>query len=134
MALSTDETDADDNRLISVIEISQYIQDNRTFDRSIVAPTGEVDETVMKLSPAIKVMTFPEEAQVMLNETESGLTPKLFTEGLLAGSYTVSVSKAGFNRTEPKTAELEFKAGRGGKFCMGIDSNLCPGHCDNLNR
>ena len=44
-------------------------------------------------------------------QTESGLTPKLFTEGLLAGSYAVSVSKAGFNSTEPKTAELELKQG-----------------------
>lgn len=110
-ALSADETDADDNRLMSVIEISQYIQENRSFGRSIFAPIGNVDDTVMKLSPAIKVTTFPEEAQIMLNETESGLTPKLFTESLLEGSYTVSVSKAGFNRIEPKTAELELKQG-----------------------
>ena len=110
-ALATDETDADDNRQISIIEISQDIQDNRSFGRSIFAPTGDVDDTVMKLSPAIKVLTFPEGAQIMLNETESGLTPKLFTEGLLAGSYTVSVSKAGFNRTESKTAELALKQG-----------------------
>lgn len=110
-ALSTDETDADNNRQISIIEINQYIQEKRSFGRSIVAPIGDVDETVIKLSPAINVTTFPEGAQIMLNETESGLTPKLFTEDLQEGSYTVSVSKEGFNRTEPKTAELELKQG-----------------------
>lgn len=110
-ALSTDETDTDENRQISVIEINQFIQEKRSFGRSIIAPIGDVDNTVMKLSPAIKVTTFPEGVQIMLNETESGLTPKLFTDGLLQGSYTVSVSKAGFNMTEPKTAELALKQG-----------------------
>lgn len=110
-ALSSDETDVDENRQISIIEIYQYIQDNKSFGKSIFAPTGNVEETMMRLSPAIKVATFPEEAQILLNGAESGLTPQLFTENLQKGNYTVSVSKTGYNKEEPKTAELNLKQG-----------------------
>ena len=108
---SNEKTDADENRQISIIEIYQYIQDNKSFGKSIFAPTGSVEETIMRLSPAIKVATFPEEAQILLNGNEKGLTPQLFTEGLQQGDYTVSVSKTGYKEEQPKTAELKLKQG-----------------------
>ena len=110
-AISSEKTDADQNRQISIIEIYQYIQDNKSFGKSIFAPTGNVEETVMRLSPAIKVATFPEGAQILLNGTESGLTPQLFTDGLQQGDYTVSVSKVGYKKEHPKTAELQLRQG-----------------------
>ena len=110
-ALSSEKTDSDDNRKISIIEIYQYIQDNKSFGKSIFAPTGNVDETVMMLSPAIKVATYPDGAKVMLNETESGVTPQLITEGLQQGTYTLSVSKAGYKTEQPKTTELKLLQG-----------------------
>ncbi|MYF99328.1 PEGA domain-containing protein [Candidatus Poribacteria bacterium] len=110
-ALSTETIDSDDNRHVSIIELYQQIQTDSLFEDAIFAPTGEVDQTVMKLSPAIHVTTFPEGAEILLNDEESGLTPKLFTENLQQGTYTVSVKKAGYNSPESKTAELKLTQG-----------------------
>ena len=110
-ALSANTIDDDDNRHISVIEIYQQLQNANTFENVIFAPTGDVDETVIKLSPAINVTTYPEGAEILLNEKESGLTPKLFTENLQQGTYTVSVRKAGYISPETKAVELKFTQG-----------------------
>lgn len=109
--LSTETIDADDNRHISIIEIYQHLQNEKTFENAIIAPTGNVEETVMKLSPAIKVTSFPEGAEITLNEKENGVTSKLFTKDLEKGSYTVSIKKAGYLNPEPKTAELKLTQG-----------------------
>ena len=109
--LSTETIDVDDNRHISIIEIYQYLQNEYSFENAIFAPTGSVEETVMKLSPAIKVTSFPEGAQILLNSKENGITPKLFTNDLQQGTYTVSMKKAGYLSQEEKTAELKFIQG-----------------------
>lgn len=109
--LSAETIDADDNRHLSIIEIYQHLQNEKTFENAIFAPTGNVEETLMKLSPAIKVTSFPEEAEITLNEKENGVTPKLFTKDLEKGSYTVSIKKAGYLSPEPKTAELKLTQG-----------------------
>ncbi len=110
-ALSTETIDSDVNRQVSVIEIYQQLQTDHLFENAIFAPTGEVDETVMKFSPAINVTSFPEGAEILLNDKNSGLTPKLFTENLQQGVYTVSVRKVGYINPEVKTAELKFTQG-----------------------
>ncbi len=114
--LSTETIDTDDNRHISIIEIYQYLQNEKTFENAIFAPTGDVEETVMKLSPAIKVTSFPEGAQITLNDKENGETPKLFTKDLKEGSYTVSIKKAGYLSPEPKTADLKLTQGEAINF------------------
>ena len=119
-ALSEEKIDTDDNRHISIIEIYQHLQTDTAFERAIFAPTGDVEETVMKISPAIKVTTFPVGAQILLNEKESGLTPKLFTENLQPGTYTVSVRKAGYNSPEAKTAELKLTQGEVVNFAWSL--------------
>ncbi len=119
-ALSEEKIDTDDNRHISIIEIYQHLQTDAAFERAIFAPTGDVEETVMKISPAIKVTTFPVGAQILLNEKESGLTPKLFTDNLQPGTYTVSVRKAGYNSPEAKTAELKLTQGEVVNFAWSL--------------
>ncbi len=119
-ALSEEELDTDDNRHISIIEIYQHLQTDAAFERAIFAPTGDVEETVMKLSPAIKVATFPEGAQILLNEKESGLTPQLFTDNLQQGTYTVSVRKAGYNSPPSKTGELKLRQGEVVNFAWAL--------------
>ena len=119
-ALSEEKIDTDDNRHISIIEIYQHLQTDAAFERAIFAPTGDVEETVMKISPAIKVTTFPVGAQILLNEKESGLTPKLFTDNLQLGTYTVSVRKAGYNSPEAKTAELKLTQGEVVNFAWSL--------------
>jgi hypothetical protein len=119
-ALSSEKIDADDNRHISIIEIYQQLQTNNSFGRTIFAPTGDVEETVIKLSPAIKVSTFPEGAQILLNEKESGLTPKLFTKDLQQGTYAVSVRKAGYNIPPAKSDDLKLTQGEVINFAWGL--------------
>lgn len=109
--LSTEAIDVDDNRHISIIEIYQHLQNVKTFENAIFAPTGDVEATVMKLSPAIKVTSFPEKAQITLNDKENGITPKLFTDDLKQGTYTVSIKKAGYLRPEPDSADLKLTQG-----------------------
>ena len=109
--LSNDKTDADENRQISIIEIYQQLQENNNFQKSILAPTGNVEATVVKLSPAIRVASFPEGATISLNEIVSGETPKLITTDIKKGTYNVSVKKVGYTIPETKTAELKFTQG-----------------------
>lgn len=109
--LSKEEIDTDDNRHISIIEIHQHLQDNNTFENAILAPTGNVDDAVMKLSPGIKVASFPEGATILLNGTENGLTPKLFTKELQQITYNVSVQKPGYKIPQSKSAELKLTQG-----------------------
>lgn len=109
--LSTETIDADDNRHISIIEIYQHLQNEYSFENAIFAPTGNVEETVMKLSPALKVTSFPEGAQILLNGKENGITPKLFTHNLQQGTYTVSIKKPGYLSPEEKTDELKLTQG-----------------------
>lgn len=110
-ALSTETIDVDDNRQISILEIYQQLQNENTFESAIFAPTGDVEETVMKLSPAINVTSFPEGAEILLNGKDNGVTPKLFTDDLQKGIYTVSIKKAGYIGPEEKTAELKYTQG-----------------------
>lgn len=109
--LSIETIDADDNRNISIIEIYQHLQNEFSFENAIFAPTGNVEETVMKLSPAIKVTSFPEGAQIMLNDKENGVTPKLFTKDLQQGTYSVSIKKPGYLSPEEKSDVLKLTQG-----------------------
>ena len=109
--LSEETTDTDDNRNISVQEIDQHIQNKITFENSILVPTGNVNETFLKLSPAIKVTSIPDGAKILLNDVESGLTPKRFTENLQTGTTKVEIKKDGFIIPEAKTAELKLTQG-----------------------
>ena len=109
--LSNEKTDADENRQISIIEIYQQLQENNTFEQSILAPTGDVEATILKLSPAIRVASFPEGATISINEIETGETPKLITTDIKKGTFNVSIKKVGYTIPEPKTAELKFTQG-----------------------
>lgn len=110
-ALSTETIDVDDNRQISILEIYQQLQNENTFVNAIIAPTGDVEETVIKLSPAINVTSFPDGADILLNGKDNGVTPKLFTDDLQKGTYTVSLKKVGYLSSEEKTAELKYTQG-----------------------
>lgn len=109
--LSNEKTDADENRQISIIEIYQQLQEKNTFEQSILAPTGDVEATIVKLSPAIRVASFPEGATISLNEIDVGETPKVITTDIKKGKYNVSIKKVGYTIPDPKTAELKFTQG-----------------------
>ena len=110
-ALAADTTDANDNRQLSIIEAYELLRADLDFADGILAPTGDVEEPLLKLSPALKIETFPGEAQISINDVEIGNTPKLVTENLQQGTSTVSVKKAGYHIPLPKTTELQLTPG-----------------------
>ena len=110
-ALATDTTDTNDNRQLSIIEVYELLRTSPTFAEGILAPTPDVEAALLKLSPAIKITTFPERAQIFFNDEEVGTTPKLITENLVAGTSTFVVKKAGYLIPPTKTAELRLELG-----------------------
>lgn len=110
-ALAAGTTDTNDNRQLSIIESYELLRTNPGFVDGILAPTGDVEMALLKLSPALKITTFPEEANIFINDVEVGSTPKLITENLQQGTSTVTVKKAGYIIPPPKTAELQLELG-----------------------
>ena len=110
-ALATGTTDTNDNRQLSIIECYELLRTNPGFVDGILAPTGDVEMALLKLSPALKITTFPEDADIFINNVEMGSTPKLITENLQQGTSTVTVKKAGYIIPPPKTAELQLELG-----------------------
>ena len=109
--LTVDTTDTNDNRQLSIIESYELLRTHPEFMDGILAPTGDVEMALLKLSPALKITTFPEEANIFINDVEIGSTPKLITENLQQGTSTVTVKKAGYIIPPPKTAELQLELG-----------------------
>ena len=110
-ALTVDTTDLDDNRKLSISEVYDLLREAPEFLDGILAPTGNVEAALLKLSPALKVTTLPEGAQVSINDVEVGNTPKLITENLQQGTTKVSVKKAGYITPPAKPAELALVLG-----------------------
>ena len=110
-ALAVDTTDSDDNRQLSIVETHELLRTNAEFLDAILAPTGNVEAALLKLSPALKITTLPDGAQIFINDVEVGNTPKLITENLQQGTSTVSVKKVGYTTPPSKTAELQLALG-----------------------
>ena len=121
-ALAAETTDADDNRQLSIVEAYELLRADSEFLDAILAPTGDVDAALLKLSPAIKITTFPEGAQIFINDVEVGNTPKLITENLQQGTSTVSVKKVGYIPPPSKTAELQLVLGESVHIGWALDS------------
>lgn len=121
-ALAADTTDSDDNRQLSIVEAYELLRANSEFLDAILAPTGDVEAALLKLSPAIKITTFPEGAQIFINDVEVGRTPKLITENLQQGTSTVSVKKVGYIAPPSKTAELQLMLGESVHISWALDS------------
>ena len=110
-ALAAGTTDTNDNRQLSIIESYELLRTNPSFVDGILAPTGDIEMALLKLSPALKITTFPEDANIFINDIEVGSTPKLITDNLQQGTSTVTVKKAGYITPPPKTAELQLELG-----------------------
>ena len=110
-ALAADATDTNENRQISIIETFELFRTDEELPNGVLAPTGDVEAPLLKLSPAIKIETFPDGAQISINDVEIGSTPALVTENLQQGTSTVSVKKPGYHIPLPKTAELQLVLG-----------------------
>ena len=99
--LAAEATDTNDNRQLSIIESYELLRTNPDFVDGILAPTGDVEMALLKLSPALKITTFPEGADIFINDVAFGSTPKLITENLQQGTSTITVKKAGLHYPTP---------------------------------
>ena len=109
--LAVDTTDLDDNRQLSISEVYDLLRAAPEFLDGILAPTGNVEAALLKLSPALKITTLPEDAEISINDVEVGNTPQLITENLQQGTSKVSVKKAGYIIPPAKPAELQLTLG-----------------------
>ncbi len=110
-ALTIDATDVNNNRQLSIIEIYENLRSDANFSEAILAPTGDVEVALLKLGPAIQITTFPEGAQIILNDVDVGKTPQLITDNLIQGTSTVTVKKPGYMIPPAKIAELRLALG-----------------------
>lgn len=110
-ALELDPTDMNNNRQMSILECYELLRTNPEFEDGILAPTGDVEAALLKLSAALNIETFPDGAEIFINDVEVGSTPKLITEDLKQGISVVSVKKAGYVTPPPKTVELQLAFG-----------------------
>ena len=110
-ALTADTTDSDDNRQLSILETYELLRTNPNFVDGILAPTGDVEAALLKLSSALKITTLPEGAQISINDAEVGNTPKLVTENLQQGTSIISVKKTGYIIPASKTVDLQLTLG-----------------------
>ena len=110
-ALEVDPTDMNNNRQLSILECYELLRTNSDFEDGILAPTGDVEAALLKLSAALHIETFPEGAEISINDVEAGSTPKLITENLKQGISIISVKKAGYVTPPPKTVELQLAFG-----------------------
>ena len=119
--LTVDTTDTNDNRQLSIIESYELLRTHPEFMDGILAPTGDVEMALLKLSPALKITTFPEGADISINDVEVGSTPKLITENLQQGTSTVTVKKAGYVIPPPKTVELQLELGESAHVAWALE-------------
>lgn len=119
--LTVDTTDTNDNRQLSIIESYELLRTHPEFMDGILAPTGDVEMALLKLSPALKITTFPEGADISINAVEVGSTPKLITENLQQGASTVTVKKAGYVSPPPKTVELQLEPGESAHVAWALE-------------
>ena len=120
--LTVDTTDTNDNRQLSIIESYELLRTHSDFMDGILAPTGDVEMALLKLSPGLKITTFPEGADISINDVAVGSTPKLITENLQKGVSTVTVKKAGYVTPPAKTAELQLALGESVHIAWVLES------------
>ena len=105
-ALDTDASDLDDNRAITVGELHEYLVTKTPPQQSIVVPTGNLETSILKLLPMLKINTVPEGASVFLNGEDAGTTPQRVIDNLKRGRYEIQVKKQGYFIPPTRSTEV----------------------------
>ena len=109
--LQTDSSDINDDRRITVGELHEFMMAHMPPQGSIVAPMGNVDMTIMKLSPMLKIVTVPQGATIVLNGTDVGVTPKRIIQNLKEFNYEIGVKKPGYLTPSARSIEIDMIQG-----------------------
>ena len=120
--LQKDTADLDKNRRISIGELHEYITTNAAPQPGILAPTGNIEATILKLSPMLSIVTVPDGASIFLNGAQTGLTPYHLIDNLEGGTYKIEVRKLGYLIPPPQTAEVDLVQGQATRLSWDLES------------
>ena len=120
--LQNDTADLDENRRISIGELHEYITTNAPPQLGILAPTGNLESVIMKLSPLLRIVTIPDGASIFLNGEETGLTPYHLVDNLKNGTYEVEVRKPGYLIPPAQSAEVHLVQGQAFHLSWDLES------------
>ena len=120
--LQKETTDLDENRRISIGELHEYITTNAPPQPGILAPTGDIEATILKLSPMLSIITVPDGASIFLNGVTTGLTPYHHVDNLEGGIYDVEVRKPGYLIPPPRSAKVELVQGQATRLSWDLES------------
>ena len=120
--LQKDTADLNENRRISIGELHEYITTNAPIQRGILAPTGNIEAIILKLSPMLSIMTAPNGASIFLNGKETGLTPYRLIDNLKDGTYEAEVRKPGYLIPPPQTAVVDLVQGQATRLSWDLES------------
>ena len=120
--LQNDTADLDENRRISIGELHEYITTNAPPQLGILAPTGNLESVIVKLSPLLRIVTIPDGASIFLNGEETGLTPYHLVDNLKNGTYEVEVRKPGYLIPPAQSAEVHLVQGQAFHLSWDLES------------
>ena len=120
--LQNDTADLDENRRISIGELHEYITTHAPPQPGILALTGNIEATILKLSPMLSIVTIPDGASILLNGIQSGPTPHHLIDNLKGGIYEVEVRKAGYIIPPPQSTEVKLVQGQATRLSWDLES------------
>lgn len=131
--LQKDSSDVDENRRISIGELHEYITTFAPIQRGILAPTGDIEGIILKLSPMLSIVTVPDGASIILNGEETGLTPYHVVDNLKDGLYEVEVRKAGYHLPPAQSVVVNLVQGQANRLSWDLESIAIYGDVKNTD-
>ena len=114
-----DNPDTDENRIVSVGEVYEYIYNN--FEGyGVLASTDDMKTGIIKLPSMLQVKTDPPGAAVFINEKESGKTPIQIIDGLKTGTYGIEINMPLYLIPEKRSARIRQLRGQSANISVPL--------------
>ena len=110
-ALKTDASDLNDNRNVTIGELHEHLVTKTPPQESIVVPTGDVETSILKLPPMLKITAVPAGVSVFVNGENIGATPQRVIDNLRKGNYEIQVKKQGYLIPPSRCTEVDMSQG-----------------------
>ncbi|MFQ6042683.1 MAG: PEGA domain-containing protein [Candidatus Poribacteria bacterium] len=114
-----DNPDTDENRIVSVGEVYEYIYNNFA-SIGVLAATDDMNAGIIKLPSMLQVKTEPPGASVFINEKESGTTPIRIIDGLKKGTYRIRVNMPLYLIPEERSVQIHQLRGESGNVSIEL--------------
>jgi len=114
-----DNEDTDENRIVSVGEVYEYIYNNFA-GIGVLAATDDMNTGIIKLPSMLQIKTEPPGASVFINEKESGTTPIRIIDGLKKGTYKIKVNLPLYLIPEERSVQIQELRGESGNVLIQL--------------